>query len=342
MTTGIAAGLGATLGWGVEGTVGTYAAPTVWQPFEKESLKFKKTETQGKELYGGLYMLASSRQLVTHTAEGTIDLNLRDRGYGKLFHQMLGGTAPTPTEIGSTGAYTAVFTPGDTTGQSLSIQVGKPETTGTIVPYSYNGAKITDWTLNVAVNEIATLELSIDAWNEVTSQSYTAPSLVASDILTFVGATLLIGGTASTTSGVCSVSGATSFAVAKSCQIKGANPLEIDRFFLGSSGTKAEQIANNFRTISGQIAAEFDSTSDLYATFVADTPVALQLNFVGPTIGSGTQSAVQVLIPRIYWEGDSPTVDGPGVLQITAPFTGLYDGVNAPIQVTTVSLDSTV
>lgn len=337
----IASGLGATLGFAQETAYGTFVAPTNWVTFEKEALKLKKNIVQSKALHGGLYDLASRRAYTTHTVDGTIDVDLYDRGLGKFWRQGL-GSASAPVQSGTSGVYTTVFTPGDTTGQSMSVQVGRPNTAGAIEAFSYAGVKITDWTLNVTASQVGKLTVTVDGASESTSQAYAAPSYVASNMLHFAEAKLLIGGTVTTTGGSASVSGATALAVVKSCQIKHQLGMDTSRFFLGANGQKAEPLANAFRGITGQMDVEFENLTDVYQAFSADTPTALQLDFTGPVIGGGLNSSVQILIPEVYFEEGAPTVDGPQVLHTQVNFTGLDDGTNPPIQVTTVSLDATI
>lgn len=422
MATGIASGLGATFGFAVEGTVGTYQTPVSFLTFLKDGMSYRKNTVQGQGLHGGPYLLASRRAVVTHGAPGSISTELYDRQFGKLWKGCL-GVASTPLPIGATAAYVTVFTPDVTsagTGYTLTMQIGKPGTNSTINPFSYTGTKITDWTLAVNNTSLATFDITTDSWTEDVTQTFTAPSYVASNVLHFAEATLLIGGTVAPFStavasgsnsvntstfsgsgtlnvtassvvglpsagtitvatgstpatitysgttvstftgctttaggGVMSTGGAvtstystvtspTTAATATGISIKGMNALATERYYLGSAGVKAEQIANGFRGISGQADFEFRALADAYTAFQADTPLALQLNFVGPTIASGVTSQVQVLIPRIYWDTSPLNVDGPALLKQTLAFTGLDDGVNNQVQVTVVSLDSTV
>lgn len=337
----IASGLGATLGLAAETTYNTFVPPTRFLTFDKEALKLKKNVVQSKALHGGLYELASRRAYTTHTVDGTIDLDLYDRGLGLIFKQAL-GAASTPVEQGTSGVYQTVFTPADTVGESLSVQIGRPMTNGTIQPFSYSGLKITDWTLNVAASQLASLALTVDGATESTSQAYAAPSYVTSDVLHFAEATLLIGGTVSTTGGSASVTGGTQIGTVKSCQIKGSNGMDTTRFFLGANGTKGEPLANAFRAITGSIDVEFENLTDVYDAFAADTKTSLQLTFVGPTIAAGYTSEVQILIPAVFFDTGSPTVDGPAVLHSQANFTALDDGSNPPVQILVQSLDATV
>lgn len=335
----IASGLGATLGFAPETAYATFAAPTRFVTFEKEQFKLKKNIVQSKALHGGLYELASRRAYTTHTVGGSLDIDLYDRGLGLLWKQALGST-PTITQNGTSGVYTTVHTPGDTTGTSLSFQVGRPQTNGTLVPFSYAGVKVTDWTLQIATSQVGKLMFTLDGASEVTSQPVTAPSYVPSNMLHFAEAKLLIGGTVTTTGGVASVTGASSYATVKSASIKHQLGMDVARFFLGANGQKSEPLANAFRAITGQLDIEFENLTDAYNAFAADTPLALQLNFTGPVIGGGLNSSVQVLIPQVYFEEGTPTVDGPTILHTQVNFTGLDDGTDPPIQVTTVSLDS--
>lgn len=415
MTTGIASGLGATIGWSQEGTVGTFTTPTEFQPFNKETLAWKKNVTQSKALHGGLYLLGSHRALITHTADGMISMDLMDRGLGLLWKNALGATPI--LAAGASSTYQWVFSPADLTGSSMSVQVGRPATNGTIIPFSYNGGKVTSLEIGVKDNAIGTFDVGFDFWNEVnTSPALTAPSYVANNVLQFAQASLFSGGTvvpvASTTStgsqtlpsgtlnvasttgfplsgtiyvtttaaspntvqvvnytggggggtsftgctggtgtvsassavttGQVQVTGATKIASATDCSIKQENKLNVARYFLGSNGTKAEQLANDFRAISGTSNFEFASIADVYTAFQADTPLALSLQFVGPIIAGSVTSAVNILIPQIRWEGSTPSVGGPEVLTYAAPFTGLDDGVDSQMQVQLVSLDSTL
>ncbi len=340
MTNPIGSGLGATIGFASESGYANYAAPTHFLTFNKESLKLKKNIVQSKALHGGLYDLASRRAYVTRTVDGAIDLDLYDRGLGLVYQAMLGNVAQAPTS-NADGTYDAVFTGGSLNGESLTVQVGRPEVGGTIVPFSFLGCKVSDWQLEVQSGQQGSLSLTVDGANENVVETYVAPSYVASDMLHFGEAALLIGGTVTTTGGIATVTGNTSLAVVKSCHVKGTNAMDTSRFFLGASGQKSEPIANAFRVLSGQMDVEFENLTDVYNAFSGDTPVSLLLTFTGPAIGTGVnRSKVEVLIPCVYFEDGDPTVDGPQILHTQVNFTGLDDGTDPPIQITTTSLDA--
>lgn len=342
MATGIGAGLGATFGYAQESTVGTYTAPDHFVTFQKEAHELKKGIVQSQALHGGLYNLATRRAYTTHTVDGSIDMDVYDRGQGLLFKHMLGSVNVTT----HTGYAVQVFTPGSTVGESLSFQIGKPQTNGTIVPFQYNGVKVTDWTISVAANQQAALSISTDAWNQTVTGTYTAPSYVASNMFHFAEAQLLVGGTVTSTGTgsamVTTVTSATALATCKSVSIKGTNALATDRFFLNSAGTKGEQLPNGFYGITGQMEVEFENLTDLYNAFAADTNTAVQLIFTGPTIGTTSQSSqLSVIVPAMFFDTAPVEVAGPAILTQTASWTALDDGVNNPVQITYTTADMT-
>lgn len=161
------------------------------------------------------------------------------------------------------------------------------------------------------------------------------------DVFHFRDATLLTGGTASTTSHITSVSGASSNTNVTSASFKVMNPVASKRFNLGSSGFKLEQVDNGFRQITGSLEVEWLSSEAMYAAFSLDTPTALQLNFQGNAIGTGSNyETFNVLIPYIKLDGESPKVGSPDIVKQKVNFSGLDDETNNQIQVTYTTLDT--
>ena len=194
MTTTIGSGLGATAGFVAESSFGTFTTPTHFSPLTKETIKFKKNTQQSQGLYGGTVLRGDGRVLVTQEAAGGLSYEMRDRGFGLLFKQLLG--AATTTTIGSSGLSQQAFSVADTVGESLTVQIGRPEVaSGTIVPFSYTGGKLTDMTLAVSNSGLATLDANLDFQNGVITQAYAAASYVQSNVMSFRTASLTSGGT---------------------------------------------------------------------------------------------------------------------------------------------------
>jgi hypothetical protein len=321
-----ASGIGATLGVAAESSYATYAAPTRWLEFDSESLAAKKTAAISKALHGDLYAQSSRRVVTSWTADGKIEMDLVDRQLGLLFEMMLGST-PTITEQGTSGAYLQVHTPGGLRGKSLSIQKGVPTVEGTIEAFTYLGAKVTEWEISAEVDQIAKFMLTFDAQQEVTTETYVAPSYVLPNPLTFAGGSLTLGGT--------------TLATVRSVNVKSTNPMDEKRFYLGSL-YKAEPIDNNFREPGGEVELDFANMTDTYTAFAADSDLALTLTFTGPVIATGYNSYVEIQMPAVVVTESSPVVGGPEIVSVKAPFSA-YDNGSAPvITLSYQSLDSAV
>ena len=347
----IPSGLGASLGFGVESVVGTGVTPTRFVYFKKESMQLKKTTVTSDVLGNGRVNPSARRVLTSLSADGTVELDTQDSGLGLLLKQAMGSTA-TAVQIGSTTAYQQVHTFGsDLSGYGLTVQVGRPDVTGTMRAFTYTGAKVVDWSLGVATSAIGTFTLNLDAINGVSTTSYTAPSYTAANPLHFAQGTLAIGGTVTTgtdspkpnkakTSGATTISGASATAAVKAVNIKVTNPSATDRYTLGSL-YKKEALVNNFAAITGDLEIEFGDLATLYALFEADTATALQFTLTGSAIGvSGYNASMDVLLPKIYLDTDDLQVDGPDILHQKVSFTALSDLTNTPIQVVYTSADT--
>ena len=333
----IGAGLSAQLGFAAESTVGTIVTPTKFVEFNSETLSLQKNIVQGQGLRAGIqYPRRSRRAYTTKGAGGTVNLDVGTRTMGLLFKQML-GAASSALLSGST--YRQIHTPGDLTGVSLTLQKGVPQTNGTVKPFTYNGCKVSAWELACTVGDILRLQLTLDAWNETTATGLATASYVNSDVFHFAQGALVLGGTVSTASGLASVSGGTTVAEVTGATINGTNPLKNDRFYFGSAGIKAEQLENDYRTVGGTLNAEFVNQATIYDVMAADTATALKLTFTGSASG-GVTPRLEVLIPSISFDGDSPQVGGPDVVSLNAPFTGLYDGTNAAVQIVYETADT--
>lgn len=157
MTTGTA--IDASVGFALETTVGTLATPTRWVEFDTESLKHESGWGEPTGLRVGRKFKRASRLTRTSvTANGSLELHWATRNMGTLVKAMLGSTVTTPTLVTGT-AYKQVHQYGDFLGKALTVQVGRPEPSGTIRPFTYKGCKVVGWEIAVSDGEIATLSL---------------------------------------------------------------------------------------------------------------------------------------------------------------------------------------
>lgn len=324
----IGSGLAAQLGMIQEVTPGTALAPTHWYEFNSETMNLKPTTIQGQGLRAGqVFNRASRRARTLIDITGGVLMDFPSKGAGFILQQLLGSfnTGATPVMLGSSSAYLQTHIPGSNYGKSFTLQKGAPDSSGTVHALNYPGCKVADWTLDCKVGAILSLQMNLDAMNEVLdTPALGTPSYIAgSGVFNFRQGTLLQGGTVSTTGNVTSVSGSTTAACVTGVQLKGKRPMADKRYYYGSAGIKAEQIENGYQDLTGQIDVEFSSTAAWYAAFAADTPQALELKFVGPTISGAYAYTLDIILPCVYLEGDSPNIAGPDVLKSTVPFTVL-------------------
>ena len=380
--TAIGAGLAASAGIVTEATNGTAATPTHFLEFNSESMKGEKNVVQGKGLRAGptgsgggpgagagLFMRTSRRVVGSWGAKGGIVFDAPFSGLGLWLEHMMGaftagvtgGTSnPLVVQQAASTAYLQTYAPGSLAGKTATLQIGKPDSTGTVRPFTYVGTKVVDWQLDTEVNKYATFTLGLDAWQELTPDNpqgttagpaLTAPSYTAGQqFFHFREATIYNGGTLATAAGVTTLSAATAAARVRKASVKVTNPLDTSRFFIagtggtggsGVAGVKSEQLEQEFRVISGALDVEFYSAAAYYDVYYGDTTATMELIFTGPVaIASTYFPTLSVLIPNIKYDGESPVVAGPGILNEALPYSGLDDEADNQVQIQYMSTDT--
>jgi hypothetical protein len=330
----IGSGIGASLGIAVESTFNTGVAPDHFYEFNSEGTKYNKNTVVGQGLRGGGLVPRIERRVVTtFGGEGDFEIDLPTRALGLLL-SLATGTTPTPTQIGSTGVYIASFIPADIT-RSFTTQVGVPQYNGTVVPKTLTGCKMTSFELSVGAGDIAKGKFNFDSAGFTTATSLTTPVY---PYPAGGNANLFHFAQGSITDNV-----STTYANIKDFSLTVDNSLKTDRYNLGSLGAKQSQIVNGFRAISGKVTAEFTDTV-LFDKFFTDATAGLQLTFTGATIGSSgsNKELLTITIPAAKFDGDTPMVSGPGVIDVSFGFTVYQTGSTAPFTITTQSIDSTL
>lgn len=74
----------------------------------------------------------------------------------------------------------------------------------------------------------------------------------------------------------------------------------------------------------------------------AGAQAKLEFNTAGLlTIGGSQKAGLDILIPKVMFDGDTPTVGGPELVSQSLKGFGLTDGTASPITVTYRSTDAT-
>ncbi|MFB6626513.1 phage tail tube protein [Streptomyces sp. NPDC056374] len=326
----IGSGLGSQLGLAAESTYGTFAAPTKFVEFTKESMQLKKTTAQSAGIAAGRLLPLSSRRVVTQRqASGSIEMEVTTKAMGLLL-QALMGTTVTPVQQAASTAYLQTHTLADTAGKFLTLQKGLPLTTGTVTRKNFLGCKVTSGEFSCGAGEMLTASYEIDAKDVEETSVLAAASYPAMAPFHFGQMSLKTGTFNSETArdGVRKVS------------VKIERPLDVERFYAGAQGLKAEPITNDQIKITGSIEMDYVDTvlDDLHTS---DAATSLVWEFVGANIASTYFETFRITLPAVRFDEGPPVVDGFGVLKPTMNFTGLFDGTNQP-KIEYMSAESTL
>jgi hypothetical protein len=321
----VGSGIGSQLGIATETTYNTAVTVARFYEFTSESINYNKKTVDGLGLRaGGLLPRSQRRVVTTFDTTGDIMLDLPTNGLGLLLAHAT-GSFPSPTTV-TTGVYSYAFTLGDVYGHSFTAQVGVPEYTGTVVPKTISGGKISGWELAVAAGGLATGKFTVDGAGFTTTTSLaTASYPLNGSIFHFAEGAITVNGT--------------SVANVKDFTLTVDNVLKVDRYNLGSGGAKQEQIINGFRKITGKLTAEFIDLN-LFNAYLGDTQTALSLTFTGATIAGSYKQTLQITVSAVHFDADTPKVPGPGVIDLAMTFTAYDDGSDAPLTITYQTSDS--
>jgi hypothetical protein len=248
----------------------------------------------------------------------TFEVTNKDFGF---FNKFMFGTNTTtqpnagsnPTVYDHTGTVTDLQA-----GPSFTCQVGRPDITGTVQPFTYSGGMVTGWELSNSPGGLLMLRLSMDFQDEATTSpalataSYTASATPFS----YIGGTITVGG---------------SQVDVKNISFTGTNNMETSRKFLKGNALKKQPIENAFREYGGTMTADFNGLTD-YARFTAGTTAALVTTWAGATI-SGSYSYTYQLTSTVRFDGGTPNVAGTDILDLELPFKVVDDGSTSPLTV---------
>lgn len=329
----IGSGLGSSFGLAPEVTYGTYVAPTRWLEGTAKLTK-DKTTYQGGGMAAGRLVKPSGRRYVTAKGgSGTIDTAVYSKGMGLLFNGLLGGTV-TPVQQAATTAYLQTHALADPFGKFFSMQAGVPDLGGTVRPYTLLGAQVTGVELSCQSGNDGALKAS---WSVVgrdmtESETLAAPSYQTVNEFHFAQASLKLG----TYGAEAAVDGVTS--VSLSIQ----RPRHPGGPYMGSAGLRSQGVINDWAQISGTIQADYLDKTVFADRFASDSSTSLVWEFVGPLIASTYFETFRVKLPVIFFDGATPTVDGPDVVSGSFPFVAQYDGTNPAVTVEIISTDAAI
>ena len=318
----IRSGLAAQLGIGVETTWGTAVTPTRFYEFTDESLALSIERIESEGLRAGNRVMRSDRYAVGQKAvEGSVSMDMTAENSGLLFQHAL-GQVTTTTPSGSVKNHECVLA--DPYSLGLTLEVGRPGNDGTVRAFTYSGCKISSFTLSNSVNELLTGEFSFIGKDETTGSITSASYPSSQELLSFAGATISVAG---------------SSYECKEASVEVDLGLDAERYILGSQTINAP-VAAAMTEITGSVTAEFKDLT-AYNRFVNNTQAALTLKWEGTAISGTYKRGITVTLPAVRFDGNTPNVGGPEVVDVELAYKALYNGTDAPITITVVNTDST-
>lgn len=311
-------GLWSQLGMAAESTVGTYATPTRFLEFTEESLKLTIARIESSALRSGTRTLRSDRWAAgKRTVGGEIGFEVSDRGFGlPLAAAFGGGTWAMSTPSGGTLTRDITITQALNYGRALTVQIGRPDMAGTVQPFSYLGCKVTEASLQNAVDGILELSMTFNAHDEATGQALASASYPATQtLLTWVGGTFAFAGAAIDV---------------KDITFNVDHGLDTDRVFLRGGGTlQKEPVEAAMAGVGGNFTVEFESMTQ-YNRYVNGTTGTLAGTWVGSSIEGTFSYSLYLTMPVVRFDGDTPNVGGPDILTMSVPYQVLQSGTLSP------------
>ena len=314
----IGSGLAAQFGIKEEATFGTPVTVDEFTYINSESIKAEVGKIESAFL-GNLVMRTSQVKTYTSGATGDIEFPFFNKGMGILMDQALGSTAS--AQVGGTAEYTHTFTPDLTAGKfgkMATVQLGRPSVDGTVQPFTYEGGKITAFTIAMEAQGLLTLKTTWAFEDEKTVTALASPSYATGlEMFDWSDATVSLGGSA---------------VFVRSFSVTCEWAYDLDRRGL-SQTLRKEPIANGMMAVTGEMEGEFVSLTQ-YQAFIAGTQSELIFTVTGSTIPTAANPyKVVITCSDVELTGDTPNIGGPEILTQPLPFRALYDGTNPIIKV---------
>ncbi len=276
------------IGFKTESVFGIGVTVDQFVPFLSESITLEQAALPYKGIVSGRRTMRGNKRGVKMVG-GSLSLELYNKPMATLLRHMFGTIATT-----GVGPYVHTASPGDLTGKSMTIQMGRPQSDGTVFPFSYYGCKLPGWTLACTADQIATLDLDVVAQDE---DSDGTPALATATFLTGIAPFVFF-------EGVVQVGGLT-VATVSSASLKATNGLKTDRKRLGFY-TVNQMLENALRTYEVDLTVDFEAMTH-YGRYTANTEAAVVLTFTSsPDILQITMNA--------RTDGGTPTVQGEDML----------------------------
>ena len=258
-------GLKAETAWGTAVTVDRFYEIVS----ENIQLEVERTESAGVR-FGARVIRSDDWVAGSRKVAGPVEFELSTLNTKLLLEHAMGTYS---------GGTIGTITPADLTGNGLTMQVGRPDVAGTVIPYTFPGGKVASWELEAQVGEVAKLTLDMVFKDQTTATALASASYTSGlNLFTFVHGAVTIAG---------------STVPVRSIKLAGDNALDSERFLIGTSGGSliAEPLEAGLREYTFELEADHSGTV-IPGRIDSGTEAALVLTFTsGGSIVKATTNA---------------------------------------------------
>lgn len=312
----IRSGIAAQLGMVAESTYGTAVTVSRFLEFNEEGIELVQENLESEGIRVNNRVLRSDRWARNPKgAEGDVTFEVQSKGFGLPFKHWLGSnTITTPGGGTLSRDHTCILA--DPNGLALTVQVGRPDVSGTVQPFTYAGGKITEAELACDTDGALLFTPTFDFQSATTATGLaTASYATSTEILWYSGGSVTIGG---------------SSVNVKDISIKVANGLNTDRFFIRNSTQKLEPQIAAMTEITGEMTLEFTDLTQ-YARVTGSSTAAVVALWEGSTIETTLKYGVQVTLPAVRFDEAPVSASGMDLLEQKLSFKALNNGTDEPI-----------
>lgn len=315
----IGSGIGSQFGIAPEGVAyGTYAAPTRFYEVTKAKVaKVKNTSSWAGLAAGRLGKRADGRVITTKAGTVSIDeLVVTNKDMGVLLNQIFGGTVTPVAQVSPTALLQSHLLV-DNFGKRFTGQQGNPLTGGTVIPQSGLGSKVTSVEFACGVDDLLTVKVDADSRDVTEAQTLAAASYATGRRPFHFGQMgVKVGATAVGAAAVGGVRKVT-------CKID--RKAKTDMFYANNAGLKDEPVTNDYVAVTGTFSVDYKVAADFADRFRDDTQFAFVWEFIGANIATTFFETFRLTVPAAFLDTDTPSADGPDIIQTDFDYTGYVD-----------------
>ena len=249
-------------------------------------------------------------------ASGSVATEMAAESSGTLFKHLMGVNTTT-----GSGPYSHALTIGDLpTSLMFELDYGSA-IVGTGRYAKYNGCKINNASFDFPTEGACTASFDVVGVDAVLAAAPLDASLTDNGATTFSSFSASI------------EEGGVAIASVKSVSMTVANGLDEGSYVIGSGG-KRVSLPDGFSTVSGTLTAVFDST-DLMNKALGDTETSLKITVArGDGLGTAGNESIEFLVQQMKYDPTTPSVNGPGGIEIALPFKAYKIGTDLGLAIT--------